>query len=143
MSDPQQVYPPVAPYLMVRDGDRALAWYQAALGATVSERYDHGGKLGHATLRLPNRGCVFLSDEFPEMADRTGTQSPAALGGTTCTVALEVPNADAAHVRALEAGAQELRPPADEFYGRMSKVRDPFGHVWSFSGPTRTEPAQG
>ena len=33
--------------------------------------------------------------------------------------------------RAVEAGAEEIQPPTDMFYGANSaSVRDPFGHVW-------------
>jgi PhnB protein len=33
--------------------------------------------------------------------------------------------------RAIEAGAQEIQPPTDMFYGANSaSLRDPFGHVW-------------
>ena len=38
---------------------------------------------------------------------------------------------DTLTVRAVEAGATVLRPPADEGHGeRQAKVRDPFGHEW-------------
>ena len=33
--------------------------------------------------------------------------------------------------RAGEAGAEEIQPPTDLFYGaNPASVRDPFGHVW-------------
>jgi PhnB protein len=33
--------------------------------------------------------------------------------------------------RAVEAGAEEIQPPTDMFYGANSaSVRDPYGHVW-------------
>ena len=33
--------------------------------------------------------------------------------------------------RALEAGARQIQPPTDMFYGAStSSLRDPFGHVW-------------
>lgn len=134
MPEHDQTYPPISPYLMVDDGPGALAWYERALGATCSERYDHEGKLGHATMRL-NGSAFMLSDEFPEMQHITGTQSPRTLGGTTSTTTLTVDDVDAWHRRAVDAGADELRAPTDEFYGRMSKLRDPYGHVWSFTGP--------
>lgn len=39
--------------------------------------------------------------------------------------------------RAVAAGCTVIRPPRDEFYGRMAKVRDPYGHVWGFAGPAK------
>ena len=42
----------VVPYLSVDDGAAALDFYTQAFGAEVLERYEHEGKLGHATLRI-------------------------------------------------------------------------------------------
>jgi len=133
-------YSPVSPYLMVDQGNEALEFYKQAFGAEVIETYPWEGRLGHATLRI-NGGDVMLSGEFPEYYERTGTKSPATLGGTTCTISLAVDDVDKWHARATGAGAQTLREPTNEFYGRMSKVRDPFGHVWSFTGPTLGTPS--
>ncbi len=130
--------PPVVPYLMVRDGARALDWYVRAFAGRIIERYDmEDGRLGHATIGLGNGGAVYLSDEFPEMIDRVGTLAPDTLGGTTVTVALAVDDVDAWLLRAEAEGAVAIRPAADEVYGRHAKLRDPFGHVWSLTGPKR------
>jgi PhnB protein len=129
-------YSPVSPYLMVHDGAGALDFYQRALRAEVRETYPYEGKLGHATLRI-NGADVMLSDEFPEHIDLTGTKSPKTLGGTAVTISLAVEDVDMWFDRAIAAGATPLRRPQDEFYGRMGKLRDPFGHVWSFTGPTK------
>ena len=38
---------------------------------------------------------------------------------------------DAVFKRALEAGAKEVFPVADQFYGdRSGRLEDPFGHQW-------------
>ncbi|GJL98138.1 MAG: putative glyoxalase/bleomycin resistance protein [Hyphobacterium sp.] len=122
----------VAPYLSVRDGAAAIDFYKSAFGAEELERYEYEGKLGHAALRI-NGGIVMLADEFPEMEDMTGCVAPPTLGNrTTCTINLSVDNADAWFEKAINAGASSIRPPSDEFYGRHGKIRDPFGHVWSF-----------
>lgn len=127
-------YSPVSPYLMVHDGNAALEFYQRAFAAKVVETYPHEGKLGHATLKI-NGSDVMISDEFPSHSE---VRSPKTLGGTTSTINLSVDDVDAWFARALEAGAESLRAPNDEFYGRMGKVRDPFGHSWSFSGPKKS-----
>jgi PhnB protein len=68
-----------------------------------------------------------LADEFEE----AGNTSPERLGGTPVTLSLYVEDVDAVHRRALEAGAIELRPPTDQFYGdRSAGFEDPFGHRW-------------
>jgi PhnB protein len=137
MSGKERSYSPVAPYLMVHDGRAAIEHYQRALGAEELERYDDEGRVGHATLRI-NGADVMLSDEYPEYVDTVGTLSPKTLGGTTSTVSLAVDDVDRWFERATGAGMSALRPPKDEFYGRNAKLRDPFGHVWSFTGPKKT-----
>ena len=132
--------PPVMPYLMVRNGARALDWYVRAFAGRQVERYDmEDGRLGHAMVELGNGGAIYLSDEFPELIERVGTLSPDTLGGATSSVALAVDDVDAWLARAEAEGAVAIRRPADEFYGRNARLRDPFGHVWSLTGPKRDE----
>lgn len=121
----------IAPYLSVRRGAEAIAFYETAFKAEALERYEHEGKIGHATLRI-NGGILNLADEYPEHEDQIGTVAPDTLDGrTTVTIMLYVENADLWFDRAIAAGAAVLRPCSDEFYGRHGKLRDPFGHVWS------------
>ncbi|MEE2566915.1 VOC family protein [Hyphobacterium marinum] len=121
----------VVPYLSVRGGDAAIAFYKSAFEAEELERYDWEGKLGHAALRI-NGGIVMLADEFPDMEDQIGNVAPPSLDGrTTFTINLSVDDADTWFDRAVKAGASVIRPLSDEFYGRQGKLRDPFGHVWS------------
>ena len=137
MAHDVEPYPPLSPYLALRDAAKAIAWYRQAFAAEETEHYDHEGRVGHSSLRI-NGGVLMLSDEYPEYLEVVGTQSPAALGGTTCTVNLSVDDVDAWFDRAVAAGgAHVLRPPADEFYGRQGKLRDPFGHVWGITGPKK------
>jgi PhnB protein len=58
-------------------------------------------------------------------------------GGTTTTISLTVDDVDRWFERATAAGMNTLRVPQDEFYGRNAKLRDPFGHVWSLTGPKK------
>jgi PhnB protein len=132
--------PPVVPYLMVGNGHRALDWYVRAFGGREVDRHDmEDGRLGHAMLTLANGGSVYVADEFPEMIEAIGTLAPDSLGGTTVTVALAVDDVDAWLARARAEGACTIREPVDEFYGRHARLRDPFGHVWSLTGPKRDE----
>ncbi|WP_394694369.1 VOC family protein [Hyphobacterium sp.] len=121
----------VAPYLSVRDGAAAIAFYKKAFDAEELERFEYEGKLGHATLRI-NDHVLMLADEFPEMEEMTGNVAPPTLGGrTTFTINLTVDDADQWFERAIAAGATAIRPVTAEFFGRHGKLRDPFGHVWS------------
>lgn len=122
---------PVAPYLSVRNGIEAIAFYERAFGAQEAERYEFEGKLGHAALRIKG-GVIFMADEFPEHEAMTGNVAPPTLGDrTTFTISLQVDDADAWHARAVEAGCTSIRDVTEEFFGRHGKVRDPYGHVWS------------
>ena len=47
---------------------------------------------------------------------------------------LYVENADSAFERAIAAGAKEIRPLVNQFYGdRSGTVEDPFGYQWTIS----------
>lgn len=129
MSQPKPT--PVVPYLSVRDGMKAIAFYEAAFGAERADVYEFEGKVGHAALKL-NGGAVYLADEFPEHEAQTGNVAPPTLEGrTTFTVNLNVDDAQAWFDRAVQAGCEPIRPVTQEFFGAHGKVRDPFGHVWS------------
>ena len=137
MADEGLNYAKVAPYLTVDRGAEAIEFYKEAFGAEERARYDWRGKVGHVGLTI-NGSDVMLSDEpEAEYAEMVGTKAPKTLGGTTSTISLAVDDVDAWYGRALKAGAISLRDPRDEFYGRQAKVRDPFGHVWGFVGPTK------
>ena len=130
--------PPVMPYLSVSRGHEALDWYKRAFGALQNNQFDmDDGRLGHAMLTLENGGAIYLADDFPEMFDSAGVRPPEVVRSTTVTVALAVEDVDRWIDRAVGEGAELIRPAQDEFYGRHGKIRDPFGHVWSMTGPLK------
>jgi len=50
---------------------------------------------------------------------------------TTASLHIFVDNNQALLQQAIAAGAEEIEPPTDMFYGANSaSLRDPFGHVW-------------
>src|SRR4051794_33018507 len=122
-------YHAVTPYLIISGAAKALEFYKKALGATEVMRLDHGGKIGHAEIKLGD-SHVMLADEFPEM----GARSPLSIGGTPVGICLYVPNVDAVFKQAVDAGAKVDRPVQDQFYGdRSGTVIDPFGHKWTIA----------
>lgn len=117
----------VNPYITVDDVRAALDFYERALGAQRGLVLEAGPMIVHAEIRIGD-SVVMMSGEWPHM-DVLG---PKSRGGPTSSLAVYVPDADAAFRRAVEAGATPEREPEDQFYGdRMGQVRDPFGHRWS------------
>ena len=123
-------YPRLSPYLCVENSAEAIDFYVSVLGATERMRMNGpDGKVGHAELQLGD-SVVMLADEYPDM----GFRSPKAVGGTPVTLSLYVEDVDDVHAKALAAGAKELRPLENHFYGdRSGQFEDPFGHRWSIS----------
>jgi PhnB protein len=131
----------VVPYLTVSNGNKALEFYQAALGAKIARRMkaEDGQRLMHAEF-VVNGHSIFLCDEFPEHGGKGG---PEKLGGSPVYmhVILKKPaDVDAWQQRAAKAGAKVTMPAADMFWGdRYGRVIDPFGHDWGF-GATLPKP---
>jgi len=129
------------PHLAVSDGEAAIAFYEKAFGAKLEAKHpaEDGKRLMHAHLTL-GAGTLFLHDEFPEFSDQDtgGAKAPTRLGGASCVFHLDVPDADAAWERALEAGAATIMPLDNQFWGaRYGQLKDPFGHIWSIGGPVK------
>lgn len=114
-------------YLCVKDAAAAVEFYKKAFGAEELFRLaEPSGKIGHVELQF-GPAVIMLADEFPEY----GIHGPGHFGGSPNSVHLHVDNADEAAKRAVEAGAEMLMEPADQFYGERScRLKDPFGQVW-------------
>ncbi|MCH5378015.1 MAG: VOC family protein [Planctomycetes bacterium] len=127
-------YHSVTPYLIVDDGAAALEFYRRAFGARERLRMPApGSKVGHAEMEIGD-SCIMLADEVPDM----GARSARAFGGSPVTMHLYVEDVDRAVRQAIAAGAKEVRPVQDQFYGdRSGTIEDPFGHIWHIA--THTE----
>lgn len=123
-------YHTITPYLLVAGAAEAIEFYKKVFNATELLRLTSpDGRVGHAELQI-GTSRMMLADEHPEM-DFLG---PTARGGTPVTVHLYVDDADAVFASAIAAGATELRPLCDQFFGdRSGTVTDPWGHIWSIA----------
>lgn len=129
VKNPPEGYQGATPYLSVRNADEAIAWYQKALGAKPVYRMEWNGKVGHAELSIGG-GFVMLADEFPDM----GILGPESRGGTTVSLLVYVPDADAACAAAMAAGAKQVHPVDMKPWGdRSGQIDDPFGHRWTLA----------
>ena len=117
----------VTPYLTIRNAGAAVEFYKEVFGATEKMRMaEPDGKVGHAEIEIGN-ARIMISDEYPEI-DVLGPESR---GGSTVGLHILVDDVDDVFARALAAGARELKPVSDQFYGeRSGKLADPFGHIW-------------
>jgi len=120
-------YPRVTPYLIVEGAAEAIDFYRSVFGAEERFRLPAPeGRVGHAELAIGN-SVIMLADQAPEMDAR----DPNTVGGTPVSLHVYVEDSDAVFARAIEAGARELRPVEDRFYGdRSGAFEDPFGHRW-------------
>lgn len=123
-------YHTVTPYLVVDNAVDAIEFYKKAFDATEIMRLPMpNGKIGHAEIKIGD-SPLMLADECPEMEFR----SPSTLGGSATSVCLYVESVDERFKKAVDAGAQVMRPVADQFYGdRSGTLKDPFGHVWTIA----------
>ena len=121
-------YPRVTPYLHVDGASKAIEFYRTVFGAKERMRLAApDGRIGHAELEIGS-SMIMLADEHPEM----NVRGPKSVGGTPVTVLVYVEDVDRAFERALKAGAKELRPVQNQFYGdRSGQFEDPFGHQWN------------
>ena len=121
-------YQTITPSLVVRDAAGAIDFYTRAFGAEERFRMPGpDGKIMHAELKIGN-SIFMLADEMPEM----GAKSPAAYGGSSVGFYCYVEDVDAFWKRAVAAGAKQVSPLTDMFWGdRTGKLEDPFGHGWS------------
>lgn len=118
----------IIPYLQVTDTAAAIAWYEAVFDAveTRSRLVTPDGTCMNAEIRIEGT-LLMIADETPAV----GSFSPRSLDGTTVLLDLHVADVDATFRKALQAGATEIYPVKDQFYGdRSGRLRDPFGHDW-------------
>jgi len=120
----------VTPYLLIKGASEAISFYVRIFGAVEITRLTApDGRIGHAEIRIGS-STIMIADEHPEL-DFLGPQSR---GGTTVSLLIYVEDSDKVFSDALDAGATELRPLCDQFYGdRSGSVTDPWGHVWSIA----------
>lgn len=118
-------YHTITPFLVVRDGQAMLDFYQRAFGAKVLTRMDGpDGTVLHAEMMIGD-SMLQVGDPIPDL----GLVAP---GDTrTTSFVVYVPDVDATYAQAVAAGATSLSGVEDVFSGdRMAAVMCPAGHRW-------------
>lgn len=120
-------YHTVTPSLVVAGAAKAIEFYKKALGAEEIMRFPGpDGSLMHAEIKVGD-SVLMLGDEMPEQ----GGRSPKSYGGTPVSFFVYRDNVESAWKRAVDAGAKEVMPLQDMFWGdRTGCLEDPFGHRW-------------
>jgi PhnB protein len=126
-------YHALTPSLVVDGGVAALEFYERAFGAEIVRKLEMGGKIMYAELRIGD-SLFTINDAMPDH----GYVAPGGDGNQSSSILIYCEDVDALHSRAVEAGAETINAPADQFHGdRAGSVRDPFGHRWALA--THTE----
>ena len=118
----------LTPYLTLDGASAAAEFYKRAFGAVEAFRYpaDEQGRTMHIHLYI-NGSSLMLSDAYPEHGHPF--QPPAGFNLT-----LQVTDIDGQFRRAIDAGAKEIMPPQDMFWGdRYGQLRDPYGVMWAMN----------
>ena len=124
-------YHTVSPYVVVPDANKALEFYGRAFGAeTLAKMPGPDGKsIAHAEFKMGN-SILMMGEENPAW----GAKSPQTLGGSPVAFWVYVEDADSLFKRAVNAGCTAMQAMQDAFWGdRWGRVKDPFGHEWSFA----------
>jgi PhnB protein len=122
----------LTPFIVVRDGVRAITFYTDVFGARLVDRTDMPGPNGtsvvaHAVLDF-GHGMLQLGEAMPDFHLVLPPE-----GDDDCySMGLYCPDVDAVVERAANAGATVREQPADFVSGdRFASIRDPFGVRWT------------
>lgn len=115
----------IQPWLSLKDGNKAVAFYKAAFGAVETYRLDDTG--GGIVVKLSIDGAEFWISGSTGDDESFDNQ---ALGGGNVRMILTVSNPDEFFARALEAGATQIFPIGEEYGWRLGRIVDPFGLHW-------------
>jgi PhnB protein len=124
----------IQPELWVEGPSEAVAFYEAAFGATLLHRVGNGDDI---VAQLGVGDAAFWVAATSATMKRL---SPRAIDGATGRTLLVVDDPDSVVGRALAAGATESSPVNNEHGWRVGRIVDPFGHEWEIGVPLGTWP---
>src|SRR4029077_16908439 len=99
-----------SPRLTFKDAAKAIEFYKNAFGAQEGMRFEVGGKIPHAEIKIGD-SSVLLTEEWPE----GGRFSPETLGNSPVMMALNVPVVDNFVTLPFAPGAKYLFPFTHHF----------------------------
>ena len=113
----------------VDDLEKAIAFYRDALGLSLGRRFGSG-----AAELLGSSTPIYLLVKQTRTPAAPGTRQRRSYARHWTPVHLDfvVEEIDASVARALAAGARLEQPVADQRWGRLALMSDPFGHGFCF-----------
>ena len=115
-----------SPRLAFRDPAKAIQFYERALGAKETFRFQVGESIPHAEIMIGD-SAVDITGEWPE----GGRFSAETLGNSPISMSIRVEDVDAFVEHAVAAGMKLARAAQTHFYGhRDALLQDPFGYSW-------------
>ncbi len=119
----------IQPELWCDRAAAAVAFYQAAFGATVLHQVGDGDDIV-AQLAVGD-AAFWVASAAPDIK----RFSPDAIAGRTGRTLLVVDDPEAVFERVVGAGAAAASDVADEHGWRVGRIIDPFGHEWEIGRP--------
>lgn len=119
----------IQPELWVESPCEALAFYEAAFGATILHRVGDGDNI------VAQLGVGEAAFWVAPPATAMKRLSPRSIDGATSRMLLVVEDPDTVVRQAVAAGATESSPVSDEHGWRLGRIIDPFGHEWEIGAP--------
>jgi PhnB protein len=115
----------IAPWLAVRDAQKAVDFYAAAFGAVEMYRLEgDDGSLQVAQLSVDG-AAFWVQDDVDAGLE--------AHGQALIRMILSVEDPDSVFDQAVAAGAAVVAPVSEEYGWRTGRVTDPSGHDWEIS----------
>jgi PhnB protein len=119
----------IQPELWVENPGEAVAFYEAAFGATVLHRVGSGDDI---VAQLAVGEAAFWVAGVSATMKRL---SPRAIDGATSRTLLVVDDPERVVRQTVAAGATESSPVSEEHGWRLGRIVDPFGHEWEIGAP--------
>jgi PhnB protein len=119
----------IQPELWVETPGEAVAFYEAAFGATVLHRVGDGDDI---VAQLGVGDAAFWVAATSAAMKRL---SPRTIDGATSRTLLVVDEPERIARQAVAAGARESSPVSNEHGWRLGRIIDPFGHEWEIGVP--------
>lgn len=126
----------LSPYLMVKDADATLQFYQKAFGFEKLQAVPgEDGTTMHAELKYKGQTLMigkqgaYKKEYGDDLTSPNTSKTPSPI-----TLYAYCENVDKFYQSALAAGAKSISEPQDMFWGdRMCRLQDLDGYVWAFA----------